>query len=234
MNKTLQKTVWITRTAPNAGQSAKAFERAGYAVIAAPLLTTETLKVDAPIPSNAILIFTSQNGVRAFCESEPQRSFSVIAVGNATAALARAQGFTDVISADGTSEDIAPLIARAPNKQAHYLHISGNHVRGTVTQDLTVMGLRSERRIYYRSAPVKALPDIKFEDIDIAVFFSPLAAKTLASLMPDTGGGQTANMQAACISAATNVALGALTFSGRCIARAPTLDSLIAALAAKG
>ncbi len=229
MTKTPSQTVWITRTQPSASQTAAAFKRAGFGVITAPLLTVEPETHIAPLPERAVLIFTSQNGVRAFCSSHAARNYPVVTVGDATAELARRLGFSNTRSAGGTSDDIAPLIAQSPDKQAQYLHISGNHVRGAVSQDLAAMGLKSERCIYYRSAPVQAMPDINLSEVDIAAFFSPLAAQTLALLSP-----QTCHLKAVSISAATDDALGTLKFKERRIARAPTLKSLIAALGEAG
>ena len=229
MNKTCQKTVWITRTLPSATDSAAAFEAAGFESVVAPLLTVETIKVEAPLPQKSFLIFTSQNGVRAFCEQHKCRDFDVVTVGDATAQLARDMGFSQVSSANGTSDDIAPLIAQAPNADAIYLHISGQHVRGTVSENVAALGLRVERRIYYRSQPVSELPDINLTDIDIAVLFSPLAAKTYAQLMP-----RGSDIKCLSISPATHDALGAFKDDSALVAQAPTLESLIAAALATG
>lgn len=229
MTKTCPKTVWITRTQPSADETAQAIFNAGFNVIIAPLLTVENLLTEAKIPNEAVLLFTSQNGVRAFCNSHNRRDFSVITVGDATAKLACELGFNDVRSAGGTSGDIAPLISRSSNTDVLYLHISGNHVRGSAAEDIRALGLRAERRIYYRSAPVQALPDIDVAKIDIAALFSPLAAQTLAALSPETR-----HMQAVSISRATDSALGTLEFHNRRAAKAPTLESLIAALKQTG
>ena len=221
----MSKTVWITRTLPRANESAKAFERAGYKTVIAPLLTVENKTDPARVPDNSVLVFTSQNGLSAFCEAETRRDLKVIAVGDATAALAAEMGFANIQSAGGTSEDIAPLIARAPDKDAIYLHISGHHVRGAVTQDILDLNLKAERRIYYGSSAVQTLPDIDLATIDIAVFFSPMAAEALAYLAADT-----ACMSALSISGATDAALDPLVFKERHIAKTPTQESLIAAL----
>jgi uroporphyrinogen-III synthase len=229
MNKTCQKTVWITRTLPSATDSAAAFEAAGFESVVAPLLTVETIKVEARLPQKSILIFTSQNGVRAFCEQHECRDFDVVTVGDATGQLARDMGFSQVSSANGTSDDIAPLIAQTPNSDAIYLHISGQHVRGTVSEDVVALGLRAERRIYYRSQPVSDLPDINLADIDIAVLFSPLAAKIYAHLMP-----RGSDIKCLSISPATHDALAAFKDDTALVAQAPTLESLIAAALATG
>ena len=233
MNKSgMSKTIWITRTLPGAHESAAAFEQAGFKTVTAPLLTVENKAAAQAVPENAVLVFTSQNGVRAFCEAhsdiwETLRDCPVMTVGDATAALAKEMGFKNVRSAGGVSDDIAPLISRKPDKEALYIHISGQHVRGAAVQDIIDLGLNAERRIYYGSSAVQALPDIDIDKIDVAVFFSPMAAQTLARLSPAV-----AHMSALSISGAADEALGTLVFKERYIAKAPTLESLIAALRA--
>jgi len=178
----------------------------------------------ADIAPNSVLIFTAQNGVRAFADVNARRNYPVICVGQATAALAQSLGFEDVLSAGGTSDDIAPLIARRPRPDMTYLHISGEHVRGRVSEDIRELGLSAERLIYYCSAPVPQMPKIDLASLDLVTFFSPLAAKTLAGFDVDVR-----HMSAVSLSSAVDGALAGLDFKNRHIAAAPTLESLIAA-----
>lgn len=229
--------VWITRSQPSAEETAAALQAAGFTAIAAPLLKVTPLKTPKALPpinseqshekseQNLGLIFTSQNGVRAFCAAHTARGYPVYAVGDATAALALKMEFTQVSSAGGSADDIAPLIARLPNVPAKFLHISGQHVRGSVSADVQALGFSCERRIYYRSAAVDALPDIDIAQMDAAVLMSPLAARTLAQLSPDTS-----KLALVSLSPAVDAALGVLPCKNRAIAERPTLQSLIAAL----
>jgi uroporphyrinogen-III synthase len=224
MHKASPKTVWITRTLPSARDSALAFQNAGFTAIAEPLLRLSPVSNKEEVPPDSVLVFTAQNGVRAFAQVHKRRDYPVICVGGATAALAKRLGFEDVSSAGGTSDDIAPLIARRPRHGKTYLHISGEHVRGQVSEDIQELGLRAKRLIYYCSAPVPQMPKIDLAGLDLVTFFSPLAAKTLAGFAVDV-----AHISAISLSSAVDRALTGLDFKSRHIAAAPTLESLIAA-----
>lgn len=221
-------TVWITRTQPGANDSAQAFQGAGLEPVIASLLEISAPdQAPAMPPDNAVLIFTSQNGVHAFAAMTDERHWSVITVGDATQAAAQRAGFECVRSAGGTSDDVVDLILKTPDETASYLHCAGRHVRGQITERLTEAGFKAERHLYYNSSPVKILPSVDLSGIDIIALYSPLAAKTLGNLLPDGG------MQAVIsISSATDQALNC--WSGpRYVARVPTQEAMIAALTKK-
>ncbi len=240
------KTVWISRTREGAAESAKAFEAAGFNTVLAPLITVRPVGAPDLPPKNAVLIFTSQNGVRTFCDTTQKRDWPVVTVGDATAELARAQGFTAVYSAAGTSADIAPLIARgaqggafddgAFDKAASFVHICNQTPRGTVVADLRALGLSAARQIYYRSEAVEELPKLDWDTIDVTALFSPRAAQVLTRFAPEISP-DFSRVTTLSISAATDRALdgkGAdgLSPKARLIAAAPTVESMIAALRA--
>lgn len=222
------KTVWITRTEPLAERSAARFKDAGFYPIIAPLLVIAPPPVMPPIPPRgAALIFTSQNGLNAFCQMSQFRGHAVITVGDATAGAARKAGFTDVISASGTAQDVAALILQNSQTDRPYWHIAGRHVRGNIIEDLRAAGLQAERHIFYDSTPVDTLPDIEMSTVDVAALYSPLAAQTFAALAPHLA--QTATLS---ISPATDAALGALNTAPRLIAAAPNEESMLVSLIA--
>lgn len=217
--------IWITRTQPGADKSVAAFERAGFEAFAAPLLTiAPPAKMPPPPPAHSTLIFTSQNGVRAFCELTDKRSWPVVTVGDATAKLAQSAGFTDVRSAGGTVDDIAELIQSDPVNERLYIHCVGRHVRGDVTGDLRQQGRRARRDVYYASSPVQNLPGVDIRACKAIVFYSPLAAQTYAEFAPNCE-----HMSAISLSAPIDHALGALLFKRRIIAKAPTELALLKA-----
>lgn len=224
MTKREQKTVWITRTLPSALESGAVFKRAGFLPVIAPLLKVIAVPAHSDIAQDCVLVFTAQNGVRAFAAAHERRGNAVICVGDATAALARELGFTNVTSAKGTARDIAPLIARAPQADKIYLHISGEHVRGQVCADIEGLGLRARRLKYYRSEPAGLAGNVDLPRMDFAALFSPLAAKTLAGLKLDMS-----HISAVSLSPAVDAELDGMTLKSRFIAAAPTLESLIAA-----
>ena len=222
------KTVWITRTQPFAQRSAARFKDAGFHPIIAPLLLIGPPPVIPPMPPRgAVLIFTSQNGLNAFCGLSDFRGHAVVTVGNATAGAVRKAGFTDVISADGTAKDVAPLILQNPQRSSPYWHIAGRHVRGSIIEDLRTAGLSAARHVFYISRPVDRLPKIDMSSIDVTALYSPLAAKTLAALSPDMSKAAIVS-----ISAETDAALGAFDVGRRIIADTPNEESMLVSLIA--
>ncbi len=228
----MSKTVWISRTDVTAEGSAKAFETAGFNTVCAPLIIVRPVAAPALPIRDAVLIFTSQNGVRAFCKATDKRDWPVVTVGDATAEYARALGFATVYSASGTSADIAPLIARALKdgrleRGARFIHICNPTPRGTVAADLLAQGLSASRAVYYHSEAAEELPKLDWDTIDVIALFSPRAAQILVGFAPEIRDVTTLS-----ISAATDTALDGLSPKARLIAAAPTVESMIAALRA--
>lgn len=215
----MSKTIWITRTQPAADESAKVWQQAGFNPLVSPLLTVEPISHD-PLPEHAILIFTSKNGVD---HAGPALNRRAICVGDATADYARAAGYQDVISAAGTSHDVTTWIIENLGKDKPLIHVSGRHIRGQISEDLSAAGYDASRVIAYASTPNLVRPEEEFEWIAL---YSPLAAETFAKLMSDH---DLAHVKAASISVATNAALGGLNLKGRLIADQPNELALVRA-----
>jgi uroporphyrinogen-III synthase len=214
----MTKTVWITRTQPAADESAVAWRAAGFEPLVLPLLEVRAIK-HAPLPENEIVIFTSKNGVEHFA-GQGQRA---VCVGDATAQKARAAGYRDVVSVNGTSADITMWVREnIPTHQA-VCHVSGWHIRGTICEDLCALGYSATRLKVYRSFPTDAWPDQRF---DLVALYSPLAAEIFADLAK---GRDLSDIQAVCISDATAQPLRGLELKGCLIAAMPREDEQILA-----
>ncbi len=223
MNK---PTLWITRTVPAAFKSAEQWALAGCAAAVAPLLKISPPAHMPPLPrKNAVLIFTSGNGIEAFKTLTDKRDWPVITVGGETARLARDAGFKTVSSAKGTSVDVTQLITAKLPKTCPIIHCAGQHVRGAIAEDLSRAGYTARRDIYYQSTPVDALPKIDVGALNYIALYSPLAAQTLASFKPDLS--YTATLS---ISAATDAALDGLNVQSRLIAKHPNETAMLALL----
>ncbi len=219
----MSETIWITRTLPAAHKSAQAFAQLGLATTIAPLLWVsppETMP-DMP-PKDGLLVFTSGNGVSAFCGLTDDRHWPVITVGEQTAFEARKNGFKDVRSAAGSSEDVTALVRSSVSKTTPIFHCAGVHVRGSIAKDLTQEGYEARRGIFYRSAPIDTLPKIDLTQLDYVALYSPLAAQTLARFKPDLS-----TITVLSISGATNDALGDLRAQNRLIAKAPNEAAML-------
>lgn len=189
------------------------------------------------------VLCTSANGVRALARANGERAVPLYAVGEATAARARAEGFAAVESAGGDVGDLARLVrARLRPGDGRLLHVAGSAVAGDLAGDLAAAGFSVERAVLYDASPVAALSRettaaLAARTIDLALFFSPRTAAIFVRLASDAGvAAGLAAVAAVSISPAADAALGTLAFRERLIARAPTqaavldrIDSLLAA-----
>lgn len=219
--------VWVTRTQARAKRSAARFTALGYEAMISPLLRVEPAAISPPLPPhNATIIFTSQNGIDAFCALSTGRDYPVITVGDATADAARAAGFTAVTSASGSAADVTALILDTPDPDAVYWHVAGRHVRGSIVEALWSSGLSAQRHIYYTTQSVVTWPDGgPLKAGDIITLYSPRAAKTLASFEFDLS-----EITVLCISPATNAALGRKSTARSIVSDHPTEAAMITAL----
>src|SRR5690242_8563680 len=121
----------VTRPRAEAVALAEALDRRGIEAIIEPLLDIHYR--DAPAPDLAdvqALLCTSANGVRALARRSRERGIALFAVGEATAARARAEGFAQVESARGDINDLARLAReRLCPQHGRLLHIAGSDVR---------------------------------------------------------------------------------------------------------
>jgi len=210
--------IWITRTRPAADESAEAWRKAGFDLIVEPLLAIASVDHN-PLPRETTVIFTSKNGVdHASCAGQ-----RAICVGDATASHARKAGYSDVVSVNGTSKDVARwVLANCPVSQP-LCHVSGWHVRGTIVEDLSKAGYDAKRVEVYRSIPRPVWPEIQ---ASLVALYSPLAAQVFAQLCR---GASLSGLSAICISQATARELSGLQIKSIHIANHPREDELIMA-----
>ncbi len=213
----MTKTVWITRTRPSADESADMWRAAGFTPLVLPVLKVRAIE-SGTVPRDTVIIFTSKNGVAHF-KGNGQRA---ICVGDATAKKARAAGYRNVVSVDGTSADVTTWVQQNLPKTHPICHVSGWHVRGSISEDLQASGFSASRLKTYRSFPIQAWPD---QPVDLAAFYSPLAAQVFAQ---EAEGRDVSALTAVCISAATAQALEGLMLAGCVIAANPREDEQIA------
>ena len=214
----LMSKIWLTRTRPAADESAKQWRAAGFDPIVEPLLEIEPVHHE-PIPTEAVVIFTSKNGV-AHTVCGGQRA---ICVGNATAEKAKAAGYRDVVSVDGTSAEVKRwLCENLPKTQIIY-HASGWYAYGSITEYLLRMGYRASRVKTYRSVPRRIWPE---GVVSYVAFYSSLAAQVFASLSDNR---DISGLTAVCISQNNARELTGLALKSIHIAKRPREDELIMA-----
>lgn len=110
--------ILITRPYPDALETRSVLEASGYRCIIEPMLTLEIpasppelLQAELAKPFQAIIL-TSRNGVRALHQLIPNHPahWNIVAIGEATATLAKAYGFTNLHTANGSSAQLVEYI----------------------------------------------------------------------------------------------------------------------------
>jgi len=225
----------VTRPREESESLARALAARGVDAIIEPLLqihyrAAETLDLAAV---QAILC-TSANAVRALARMTDERGLPLLVVGDATAARARAEGFTAVTSAGGAVADLVRLTAaRLRPQDGRLLHAAGNVVAGDLVGALEAHGFMIERSVLYEARPVAALSEAVVRAlgsgmIDLALFFSPRTAAIfveLAGLAGVTAFCRT--ISALSISAGADAALAGLQWRERQVAERPNQPGLL-------
>jgi uroporphyrinogen-III synthase len=150
----------VTRPEADAVRSAAVLRAEGHEVVLAPLLRIEPIVADlGPGPWSAVLI-TSANAVAGLAERTIDLAgLPVIAVGDRSAAAARAAGFGDVLSAAGAMGELVALVRQRLAAPQRLLHLAGADRAGDLAATLAAAGMTVETRVVYRAAVVATLPD---------------------------------------------------------------------------
>jgi uroporphyrinogen-III synthase len=183
------------------------------------------------------ILCTSANGVRALARVTTERGLPLLAVGEATASRARAEGFTTVASAGGAVTDLVRLAAaRLQPQNGRLLHVAGNVVAGDLVGALQAHGFVIERRVLYEARPVGALSApavcaLRCGRIDFALFFSPRTAAIFVRLAGIAGVAECCRRTTAlAISAAADKVLAGLPWRDQRVAEKPNQTALLDAL----
>lgn len=229
------RSVIVTRPEPDATRFGEALRRAGLAPILAPLLSIRVLPGPA-LDEGARVAFTSANGVRAV---RAPRQGIAFAVGEATAAAARASGWETVFASGG---DVAALSSTISDEYARgafegpILHIAGSDRAGDLVAMLSARGVPALRRVAYDAAAAKRLsPEVEaaLGAGASATFFSARTARVFMDLIgrQDAAGGLAA-ASAVALSAAAAEPLRAGHWRRIGVARRPDAEAVIEALLA--
>jgi uroporphyrinogen-III synthase len=225
----------VTRPREEALSLAAALACRGIDAVIEPMMEVHYRTAVALDPANVqAVLCTSANGVRALARITRERDRPLLAVGDATASRARAEGFTNVASAGGDITDLVRLaVMRLRPKGGRLLHIAGEVVAGDLSAALRAQGFSSERIVLYDARPVGAFSESAIGalcsgEIDFAVFFSPRTAAIFVELV--NGAGLAAccrTITALSISPAADAALATLSWRDRHVAEKPSQAALL-------
>ncbi len=225
----------VTRPEPGASETASRLAGRGFAPVIAPLLRTRTLAAALPRPDaiQAILL-TSGHALPAL----PPALYpvAVLAVGDATAARARAAGFTDVSSADGDAAALAELAGQCCDPAGRPLLLPCGRGQGAaLAAALRRGGFRVLRRCVYASVAAARLPPVAARALReggtvAALFFSAETARAFVRCLPASLHASLATVAALTISPTAAEPLQSLPWRALRVARRPNQDELLALL----
>jgi uroporphyrinogen-III synthase len=236
----LMRAVLVTRPEPGAAETAGRLAALGWRPVLAPALVLAPRRV-APVPMAQAILLTSRATARALAPNGVMGALPVLAVGEATAAAARAQGFANVRAAAGDAAALAALAAATLNPGAGPLLLAvGAGYGEDLAAALRARGFRVLRRIAYAAAPATALPAEAIAAlhqgvIAAALFFSPKSAQSALALLQGAGLAATLRgIRALAISPRVAQRLAALPWRQVQVAARPDQDSLLELLGPPG
>ena len=143
----------VTRPRTEAAELAEALGARGIAALIEPLLDIHYRTTPAPdLDGVQAILCTSANGVRALARLCDERAVPLLAVGDASAARARGEGFARVESACGDVGDLARLARELLNPAAgRLLHVAGSAVAGDLAGELRGDGFAVDRAVLYEA-----------------------------------------------------------------------------------
>lgn len=187
-----------------------------------------TLLALPEIPPGTALIFTSENGVRAYLIGGGATGLTAYCVGDRTAQAANGAGL-NALSAGGAAGDLVALI-RSTHGDGPLMHLHGTHVRGEIAKTLGKAGFEVVGHVAYdqRTLPLSetAIQALTGPRRVIVPLFSPRSATLFAQALPADH-----SPDLVCISAATKAALPPALQSGVRVSEAPTGAAMLKALA---
>ena len=168
--------IWITRTRPEG--AAAQLRAAGFEPVSAPVLETRAVAADVDLAGVDALAFTSATGVRAFADLSLDRELTVFAVGEGTAAAARAEGFDSIQTSNGDVVALAAFIADA--RPGLVLNPTAGEPAADLPALLAEQGVTARSLVVYETFPTGvAVPP----GIDSILIHSPRAARIVAGQM---------------------------------------------------
>lgn len=226
--------VIITRAEPGNAQTASRLATAGMPYICAPMLVLEPTGQDLPdLGSVQGLLFTSANGVRAFCDVSDRRDLMVWCVGPATLAEAQERGFSGCENGDGDGEDLARLVLEKADPEAGgFVHIANEAAAGKLAERLRNGGHEVRFAPLYRANPVPSVSKLVLDELEMGGPCAVLvhSAKGARAFAAHMAGMDLHRHILVAVSEAAAAPLAGAGFGHVAIAERPNEDHLLAAL----
>jgi uroporphyrinogen-III synthase len=150
----------VTRPEPDGERTAAKLRARGCDVMLASLLRVETIDADIGGEWHAVAV-TSVNALRAIADQpglERLLETPAYAVGGRTADAAVAQGFENVLSADGDVGDLARVMKTHLGPGTRVLYLAGEDRSGALAGELAAAGIEVVTRVVYRAVALAKFP----------------------------------------------------------------------------
>jgi uroporphyrinogen-III synthase len=223
----------VTRPEPDASETAARLGALDIEAVIEPLLIAQTLRTSLPPPDGfAALAVTSANALRALRHRDQVAGYvrlPVYTVGDRTATLARALGFTDVTSAAGNLNDLVALLARA-GVAGPVLYPAAKQQSGDLARALAPHGVMVITTPVYEMHPASELTgptraNLESGAIAAALFYSRRTAETFATLAGALG--DKTRLGVLCLSEAVAAPLIAAHFVRVSLADHPSEEAML-------
>mgnify|MGYP001552065522 CR=1 FL=1 len=224
--------VLVTRAEPGAARTLARLEALGHGNVNAATARIVFRDAALDLETGEALALTSPNGAVAAARLTGDRALPVFTVGAATAEAARAQGFTDIVSADGDGAALAALIVDRAGGPV--VHVHGRDQSFDLVSALETAGFAARGVTAYAAEPVEALSEDALTALHaggVVLIHSPKGAERFVALARKAGVSETlATTRAAAISSAAAAPLKAAGFEQIVVAERPDEEALLEAL----
>ena len=212
--------IWLTRPQADSEAFAHELAKCGIDSLVAPVMHIEPTLPEIHIDNANAILLTSRHA-RHTLETLPKtaKELPIYCVGSATAELASAAGFTQVIRGGSDVLNLLPRILETLPPSSHLLYLAGEETRVDVPLLLKPHNIHVEKIVTYIAHAETQLPDkliaaLKDGMLDGVSFFSPRSAMIATTLIQKHGlTSAMANMDVFCLS--LSVAEAAASLGGR-------------------
>ena len=226
--------VLVTRPEPGLTDTCEQLEARGFTPVPSSLFAIAPLPFrQVPTERLQAVLVTSANALSAL---DPATAPTLLAVGETTAARARAVGMRSVVSAGGDASALVALCRRhLVPKGGPLLLVCGKTQGIRLAADLRLHGFQVIRRVVYAQQfaaclPTAALDALSAGTVAASLFMSASAAHLFARLLPISQHRCLADVQALAISAAAARPVAALPWQSVRVAVRPTAEDVLALL----
>ena len=192
------KTILITRPKGDETAIMELFHDNDYRVIHEPLTSIYLDHTKRQALHHALenepdaVIITSRHAAQALYLLSDIRDLFLICVGESTAEMAMALGFSRVSVAGGNVEKLVAGIIDSYDEGSRFVYLSGEHVRSDLGALLAQCNMQVERLVLYEAVASDMLSDVLIEhlkrrQIDAVTFLSQRTAQIFTQLLNDAG-----------------------------------------------